>query len=292
MANSHKHARAHGHNHARSHAHAAHSAHRRRRFARLALLAAGLLTLVGVSTAVVLNHAASPAVSQASAGDQGDLITAALQDGGKVSRSAERAPLPNEAAADEKVRGHMYVIETDAVDVYANADDTSPVLAVLAPGDRVDVTGEKKRGWTQIMHKDAPRWVKSSGLTKEQELSTKPCAKEPDEGGLQPDTVRVLRAVCAKFPAVRSYGGTRGGGGDHATGRALDIMVDSATGDQIAAFLQKHRAELGIHYLIWEQRIWRPATSGSWRGMSDRGSPTANHMDHVHASTFGNSGSS
>jgi hypothetical protein len=255
------------------------------------LPAAGLLVLVGASTAVVLNHGASPAVSQAS-GDSGDLITAALQDGRKVSRSAERAPLPNEAAADEKVRGHMYVIETDAVDVYANADDTSPVLAVLAPGDRVDVTGEKKRGWTQIMHKDAPRWVKSSGLTKERELSTKPCAKEPDESGLQPDTVRVLRAVCAKFPAVRSYGGTRGGGGDHGTGRALDIMVDPATGDQIAAFLQKHRSELGIHYLIWQQRIWRPATSGSWRGMSDRGSPTANHMDHVHASTFGNSGSS
>ena len=292
MAASHKHARAHGHNHARSHAHAAHTAHRRRHFARLALPAAGLLTLVGISTAVVLNNAASPAVSQASAGDRGDLIAAALEGDNRVSRNAERAPLPNEAAADKLVSGHMYVIDTDAVDVFANADDTSPVLAVLAPGDKVDVTGEKKRGWTQIMHKDAPRWVKSSGLTKEQELSTKPCAEESDEGGLQPDTVRVLRAVCAKFPAVRSYGGTRGGGGDHATGRALDIMVDPATGDQIAAFLQKHRAELGIHYLIWQQRIWRPATSGSWRGMSDRGSPTANHMDHVHASTFGNSGSS
>jgi hypothetical protein len=109
---------------------------------------------------------------------------------------------------------------------------------------------------------------------------------------LQPDTVRVYRAVCARFPEVRSYGGVRGGGGDHGTGRALDIMVDPATGDRIAAFLQENRAELGIHYLIWQQRIWRPSTSGSWRGMSDRGSPTANHMDHVHASTFGNSGTS
>ena len=258
---------------------------------RLVLPAAGLLALVSISTAVVLNNAAAPAASQAS--DRGDLITAALQDG-RVSRSAERAPLPNEAVAEKLVSGHMYVIETDAVDVYADADERSPVLAVLAPGDRVDVTGKKQRGWTEIIHKDAPRWVKSSGLTKEQEqeLSTKPC---PDgtgvESGLQPDTVRVYRAVCAKFSTVRSYGGTRGGGGDHGTGRALDIMVDPATGDQIAAFLQKHRSELGIHYLIWQQQIWRPATSGSWRGMSDRGSPTANHMDHVHASTYGNSGS-
>ena len=44
------------------------------------------------------------------------------------------------------ITGRMYVIETDAVDVYADADDTSPVLAILAPGDKVAVTGEKQGG--------------------------------------------------------------------------------------------------------------------------------------------------
>ena len=248
------------------------------------LPAAGLLTIIGASTAVVANHASSPVVAQASAGDRGDLITSALQSNQQLSRNAERAPLPNEAEAEKLISGYMYVIESDAADVYADADDTSPVLAVLAPGEKVAVTKEKKRGWTQIVHKDAPRWVKSSALTKEQGLSDKPCPKA-DESGLQRDTIRVVRAVCAKFPAVRSYGGTRGGGGDHGAGLAVDIMVDSATGDKIAAFLQKNASELGIEYLIWKQRIWRPATSNSWRGMSDRGSPTANHMDHVHANT-------
>jgi len=248
------------------------------------LPAAGLLTIIGASTAVVANNASSPVVAQASAGDRGDLITSALQSNQQVSRNAERAPLPNEAEAEKLISGYMYVIESDAADVYADADDTSPVLAVLAPGDKVAVTKEKKRGWTQVVHKDAPRWVKSSALTKDQGLSDKPCPKA-DESGLQPDTIRVIRAVCAKFPAVRSYGGTRGGGGDHGAGLAVDIMVDSATGDKIAAFLQKNASELGIEYLIWKQRIWRPATSNSWRGMSDRGSPTANHMDHVHANT-------
>ena len=248
------------------------------------LPAAGLLTIIGASTAVVANNASSPVVAQASAGDRGDLITSALQSNQQVSRNAERAPLPNEAEAEKLISGYMYVIESDAADVYADADDTSPVLAVLAPGDKVAVTKEKKRGWTQVVHKDAPRWVKSSALTKDQGVSDKPCPKA-DESGLQPDTIRVIRAVCAKFPAVRSYGGTRGGGGDHGAGLAVDIMVDSATGDKIAAFLQKNASELGIEYLIWKQRIWRPATSNSWRGMSDRGSPTANHMDHVHANT-------
>lgn len=290
MATSHKHARGHGHAHANAHAHArsharAHAhAQRRRRLAHLVLPAVGLLTLVGASVAVVANHSSNPVAAEASAGERSDIIASALNSDQQVSRNAERAPLLNEAEAEKMISGSMYVIHTDAVDVYADADDTSPVLAILAPGDKVAVTGEKKDGWTQIMHKDAPRWVKSSGLTKEQELSMEPCPGA-DESGLQPDTVRVLRAVCAKFPAVRSFGGTRGGGGDHGAGLAVDIMCDPATGDQIAAFLQKNASELGIQYLIWEQRIWRPATSNSWRGMSDRGSPTANHMDHVHANT-------
>jgi hypothetical protein len=282
VANSHKHAREHGRTRQASRAHA--HAQRRRRIAHLVLPAAGLLTIVGASTAVVANNASSPVVAQATAGDRGDLITSALQSDQQVSRNAERAPLPNEAEAEKMVSGHKFVIPTDAVDIHADADESSPVLAILAPEEKVAVTGEKQRGWTQIMHKDAPRWVKSSGLTKERELSDKPCPKA-SESGLQPDTISVIRAVCAKFPAVRSYGGTRGGGGDHGTGRAVDIMVDSATGDKIAAFLQKNASELGIEYLIWQQRIWRPSTSNSWRGMSDRGSPTANHMDHVHVST-------
>jgi hypothetical protein len=233
-------------------------------------------------------------VAQASAGERGDLITAALSDG-KVSRSAERAPLPNEAEAEKMVTGHKFVIDSDAIDVYADADDTSPVLAILAPGAKVDVTGKTQKGWTEIVHKSLPRWVKTSGLTDKQALGTSPCSAASGgsgvESGLQPDTTRVHRAVCAKFPSITRWGG-RSGGGDHATGRALDIMVGNGNpiGNEIAAFLQKHRAELGIEYIIWKQRIWRPATSSSWRGMSNRGSATANHMDHVHVSTSGNSG--
>ena len=106
--------------------------------------AVGLLTIVGASSAVVVNHTSSPVAAQASAGNNGDLIAAALNDQ-KVSRNAERAPLLNEAEAEKMISGHMYVIETDAVDVYADADETSPVLAILAPGDKVAVTGEKQR---------------------------------------------------------------------------------------------------------------------------------------------------
>ncbi len=89
--------------------------------------------------------------------------------------------------------------------------------------------------------------------------------------------------MCAEFPSVTTYGGTRGGGGNHGTGHAVDIMVSGGTGDEIAAYVRAHAAELGVTEVIWQQRIWTTQrASEGWRGMSDRGSATANHYDHVH----------
>lgn len=79
--------------------------------------------------------------------------------------------------------------------------------------------------------------------------------------------------------------------GEHPLGRACDFMMSSggssptganqALGDQIAAWALKNQSRLGVKYVIWRQRI----NSGSgWRSMSDRGSTTANHYDHVHIS--------
>ena len=294
MATSHKHARQKDSTRAHTHAHAA--AHRHRRMIRLVLPAVGLLTVVGVSTAVVAHSASSPVAAQA-ADSRGDLITAALSEG-QVSRSAERAPVTNEAEALKTVTGHKFVIETDAVDVHADASDTSPVLAILAPGEKVDVTGKKQNGYTEIVHKSLPRWVSSSGLTDERPLGTSPCPESSGgsgvESGLQPDTIRVHRAVCAKFPSITRWGG-RSGGGEHATGRAVDIMVGNGNdiGNEIAAFARSHAKELGVSQVIWRQHIWTVQLAGSgWRPMSNRGSATANHMDHVHVTTYGNSGTS
>ena len=73
----------------------------------------------------------------------------------------------------------------------------------------------------------------------------------------------------------------RSNASDHPKGRALDFMVDRATGDQLAACALRNREELGVSYVIWRQRI---DTGSGFRPMADRGSPTANHFDHVHVS--------
>ncbi|GAB3787143.1 SH3 domain-containing protein [Nocardioides ungokensis] len=119
-------------------------------------------------------------------------------------------------------------------------------------------------------------------------LSTAPCPDGSVENGLTSEAVLVYRAVCHAFPQIQTYLGWDAHG-EHASGKAIDIMTsDKALGDQIAAFLQSHASELDLYDVIWWDRIWTPVrASEGWRDYGDHGSPTANHMDHVHVSTNG-----
>lgn len=265
-----------------------HSLHRSwtQRVLRVALPVGGVLALIVSSWAVAFDspdpvnvdaHLSAPA-------DSSDLES-------NVSRSMDvRPPLPEEGEAD--ITGTKYV--TAALDVHAGPDEKSPVLTEIKPGKKVSVTGKTDGKWAEIIHKGTSRWVTSKFLTSDKPLSAAPCASgSAVEAGLQPDTVGVYRAVCAQFPGVSQYGGRSGGGGEHATGRAIDIMVIGPAGDAIAAFAQAHALELGISQVIYRQRIWTTQRGGDgWRPMSDRGSVSANHMDHVHVTTYGNSGTS
>jgi len=68
---------------------------------------------------------------------------------------------------------------------------------------------------------------------------------------------------------------------DHPVGLALDFFVDRPTGDALAECAIRNRERLAVKYVIFRQRI----NNGSgWRQMEDRGSPVANHMEHVHIS--------
>ncbi|MEZ7132258.1 coiled-coil domain-containing protein [Nonomuraea sp. AD125B] len=104
---------------------------------------------------------------------------------------------------------------------------------------------------------------------------------------------RLMREQVTKnFALPFSVGCFRSGSsGEHPLGRACDFMMSSggtmpsaannALGDRIAAWALQNQSKLGVKYVIWKQRI----NSGSgWRAMSDRGSITENHYDHVHIS--------
>lgn len=76
----------------------------------------------------------------------------------------------------------------------------------------------------------------------------------------------------------------------HPAGLALDIMVPvnaagREKGQALASYVQQHQGELGVKYQMWQRQIWsvQRADEG-WRNVSDRGSVSANHEDHVHVS--------
>jgi hypothetical protein len=98
--------------------------------------------------------------------------------------------------------------------------------------------------------------------------------------GLNNDAARLCSAVDSIFH-LGSIGGYRANAGEHSTGQAVDFMISSRSqGDSIAAWVQSHVGEFNVQYVIWRQRYWEPGSS--WDPMEDRGSPTANHYDHVH----------
>ena len=195
---------------------------------------------------------------------------------------------------------------TDDLVVWSEAGSGSRVELQIKDGDKVLVTGAVQGAWSQIAHGDQLAWVRRNGLTRDEPVATAtdpssgatltfaghvpagvagaPC---PDgssvESGLTTNAIKVYRAVCAAFPELSTYGG-QDGHGEHVNGEAIDFMVpNSSVGQRLADFLYAHHAQLDLFDIIWSQHIWTIERSGEgFRSMSDRGSATANHYDHVH----------
>lgn len=104
-----------------------------------------------------------------------------------------------------------------------------------------------------------------------------------NDKGLGSNASKVCSAVRSNF-GITNIGGFRAGAGDHGTGKAVDIMISSSSqGDAVARWAIANMGAYNMTYVIWQQRIWLAGADG-WRSMEDRGSPTQNHMDHVHVS--------
>lgn len=111
--------------------------------------------------------------------------------------------------------------------------------------------------------------------------------------GLNPGANYLRDVIRRMWPQVTDIGGRRAedGMGEHSSGNAIDIMIPNwqtpegvALGNQIGAFLVKNAKALGLDGLIWQQRSYGYGGSFySGTPMDDRGSPTQNHMDHLHA---------
>jgi hypothetical protein len=158
----------------------------------------------------------------------------------------------------------------------------------IETGEKVLVTGRKLYSREEIVLDGRSRWVTAGYLSAEEPLAIGGACTNGTSvpSGVSPNVVAVHAAVCADFPEITVYGTFRGDG-EHSQGIAIDIMVSGDRGWQVAEFVRANYAALGVSYVIYSQNIWSVERSGEgWRPMSDRGSTTANHYDHVHVTTY------
>ncbi|WP_307188660.1 hypothetical protein [Nocardia amikacinitolerans] len=107
-----------------------------------------------------------------------------------------------------------------------------------------------------------------------------PCSTELS--GTRPHVAQVGHLLKKTFGVAEVGGAVGRYDGDHGAGLALDLMTsDFAHGDAIAEFVLANRQRFGVNYVIWRQRY---NDGNGWSYMENRGSPTANHYDHVHVS--------
>jgi hypothetical protein len=264
---------------------------RRRKLRAPAGFALALATAIPITASAQMTTADEPVATTTLTAGQ-DVRT----DMRAASRSRARATIPLPAKTTKPAVSLRPRWTTTRLNVWSGPREGAPLLTVLGTGVRVLVTGTVRGQWAQIAWKRQTAWVRTTYLARTKPTSTTapaagvsgaPC---PDgssvEIGLQPNTVKLYRAVCAAFPAVSAWGG-RSGSGDHGAGRALDIMCTGSLGDAIANYVRSHASEFGVSEVIWAQRIWSvQRSSEGWRPMEDRGSTTANHYDHVHVSVY------
>lgn len=264
-------------------------------------MAAPLVTVgaIGIGVATTTAPASKLNLSESSGSISGSRVTTADADSlaGRdrsvqaVSRDFDRAAVAGATNLRKPVAtGTLWTTEDLAIRKGPAKD--AQVFGEIGFAKKVAVTGQRVGDYAEIVHQGQSRWVTAEYLANEKPeptpetmgLSMAPC---PDgssiESGLQPGAVRVYRAVCAAFPELSSYGG-QDGHGEHVNGEAIDFMTPSHdVGERVKDFLFVHRYELDLFDIIWAQSIWTIERDGEgFRGMSDRGSATANHYDHVH----------
>ena len=204
-----------------------------------------------------------------------------------AKREAKQAKLATRKAIK---RADTKMWTTAELNLWSGPEKKADKIGVLDGLEKVLITGRKDNGRIEVVVNNQARWV-SAGYFAEKKPETGPSLSGTCANGSAIDAGRaslyeIHDVVCANWPEITAYGTWRGDG-EHGQGRAIDIMTTGDTGWAVADFLRANYSALGIEYIIFSQHIWSVERGGEgWRSMSDRGSTTANHYDHVHVTVY------
>jgi uncharacterized protein YraI len=282
-----------------------------RRTPRVAALAGSLAALAtgAVVTAGVLNTSApdndllavdrSSSAAGSVSNKARELPVLSRDSGGRAGQAKPQAavkakPRPVDlllakGAVAKAIKGAKTKLWTTApLNLWTRPDQQAKQVGGIEEGERVLVTGREYGERAEVVIDGQARWVTAGYFSDEKPTTLGgDCTNGTSvPSGVSENIKKVHAAVCANFPEIGTYGTFRSDG-EHAQGIAVDIMVSGGRGWEVAEFVRENYAALGVNYVIYSQRIWSVDRSGEgWRGMSDRGSATANHYDHVHVTTY------
>jgi hypothetical protein len=193
----------------------------------------------------------------------------------KSQAAADKAELDKQkAAAKAKAEAEKKAAAKAAATEAAKAAEAS----AAAEAEAGDASEEQAAEDAPAAAAEAPRSTAVSAVAQISNTS----------GAVAGVTQAAADAVVSNVPGAGSItlGGTRPSAADpggHPSGKALDYMVmsDTSLGNAIVQYHIANWDALGVDYLIYQQR-YLGSPGGSWSAMEDRGSPTANHFDHVH----------
>ena len=210
------------------------------------------------------------------------------------SRAPRTQPIvarpPPRSRPTRRTCGRPTLWTTEELNLWDRPGEQATLIGLVDAVEKVLVTGRREAGRAEIVVNGNARWVSADYLSADKP-ETGPnlggsCTNGSSISAGRSSLYSIHDVVCANWPQVTSYGTWRGDG-EHGQGRAIDIMISGETGWAIADFLRANYAALGIEYIIYSQNIWSVERGGEgWRGMSDRGSTTANHYDHVHVTVY------
>ena len=266
----------------------------------IAIMATVSAVSLGVLTATpradeLLSASSSGATTVSSTVTRDDIVS--RSESRLLSRQEDESAARREAKQEKKAtlkairHADTKMWTTAELNLWSGPEKKADKVGVLDGIEKVLLTGRKQHGRVEVVIKDQARWV-TAGYFSEKKPETGPtlggtCTNGSSvPSGVHTGIVLVHEAVCANFPQITTYGTFRGDG-EHAEGRAVDVMITGETGWQVADFLRANYAALDIEYIIFSQHIWSVERAGEgWRSLSDRGSITANHYDHVHVTVY------
>jgi len=259
---------------------------------------AQLLATSSIVSSVPASAVAADSTATGGQTDRSDIVSRSasrLLEKKKRERQQERREARQEARAEAATaqaikQADTTLWTTTELNLWKDSEGNAKRTGLLDGMEKVLVTGREADGRIEVVVGKQARWVNAGYLAAE-----KPevgptlgggCTNGSSISAGHAALYDVHDAVCSNWPEITSYGTWRGDG-EHGQGRAIDIMVSGETGWDVANFLRENYSALGIEYIIYAQHIWSVERGGEgWRGMSDRGSTTANHYDHVHVTVW------